>query len=199
MVFARHLRTFCVLRNECENQYDVILIIKTNAVCFSPVRPHPHPPNLRPYILIASIGQSLPPWVLLCKESPSCDPSRQFLWSHCTECWLGVFVTSPHPMCRGLRLQNLGHLLCSSTLAKPLLQTCYRNTCYLSGALSCSTEWKDAQRSHLPSPGFLLSAAHIFPAASCHRNDLESKTQWTVMTGAGGVQEAGGRQGGRLL
>lgn len=84
-MFARHLRTFCVLRNKCENQYDVILIIKTNAVCFSPVRPHPHPPNLRPYILIASIGQSLPPWVLLCKESPSCDPSRQFLWSYCTE------------------------------------------------------------------------------------------------------------------
>lgn len=108
----------------------------------------------------------------------------------------GCIVTYPHLMCRGLMLQNLGQQLCSSILVKLLLHMCYMDTWYLSRSPSCSAEWKEAQRSHLPSPGFLLSVPLTFPAASCHRNDLESKTRWAVMTGTEGTLARGGGGGG---
>lgn len=68
----------------------------------------------------------------------------------------------------------------------------YMDAWYLSRTPGYSAEWKKAQRSPLLSPGFLLSVTLTFPAASCHRNNLESKTQWAVMTGAEGMHAVGG-------
>lgn len=185
-------RTFCVLRNKRENRYDVILIIKTNTVCFSPPNASFSPPLLRPFSSCC-----LPGFCFVKKVQ-----AVIILSSSCGQAALGdrvlagCVVTDPPLTCRRLMLQNLRQLLFSSILVKLLLHMCYTDTWYLSITPGCSAEWKEAQRSHLPSPGFLLSVTLTFPAARCHRNDLESKTQWAGMTGAEGTHVVGVHGGG---